>query len=76
MWLKQPYQVDDNTMYRFSCLQISNDDLANVVKAKDVKHGYFDTKYGTRKGSYEVVIIEMNNKIVLFVMQLLSCKLL
>jgi len=74
--LNQPYQVDEKTMYRVSCLPITYDDLANAIKAKDAKHEYFYTKYGIHRGSCEVVIIEINNQIVWFVTQLLSCKIL
>jgi hypothetical protein len=74
--LDQKYIVDENTMFQFLGLPVQEKDPTKAIEAKGMNKDLIYTKYGTHRWSHGVVIVDINEKRVYFVMQFISYKLL
>lgn len=76
LWLDSKYPIDVETMPWVTGLLIREEETMKVLKTKDASHDDIYGKYATRRGTRDVVILEINDCWVHFATQLLVCKLL
>jgi hypothetical protein len=76
LWLDQPYLIDQAIIHMISGLPTYGEDLTDSLREKHAPQEEVYSKYDTCRRKRGVVILEINDSIVRFATQILTCKLI